>query len=94
MTRTLGDHRVHTAPPPEPKGTQSSRFGHYKRPNADAAKRGAKEALKAAGTLRPSRRSRHVGRAFTALRDYLEPFTCLDGVLDPVFNRIHGMAVE
>ncbi len=93
VTRTLGDHRVHTAPPPEPKGTQSSRFGHYKRPNADAAKRGAKEALKAAGTLppkpaKPARRS-----AFTALRDYLEPFTCLDGVLDPVFNRIHGMAV-
>jgi hypothetical protein len=92
VTRTLGDHRVHTAPPPGPKGTQSSRFGH-KRPNADAARRGAYKTLKEAGTLppkpaKPARRS-----AFTALRDYLEPFTCLDGVLDPVFNRIHGMAV-
>ena len=96
VTRTLGDHRVHTAPPPRPKGTRSSR-SHYKRPNkrpnANAARQGAKRALKKAGKL-PPKPAKPAGRsAFTALRYYLEPFTCLDGVLDPVFNRIHGMAV-
>jgi hypothetical protein len=93
VTRTLGDYRVHTAPPPGPKGTQSSRFGHYKRRNANAAKRGAKRALEEAGTLPPKPAKPELRSAFTALRDYLEPFTCLDGVLDPVFNRIHEAAV-
>ena len=94
VTRTLGDHRVHTAPPPGPKGRQSWRSGHHKRrPNANAARRAAKIELKKAGKL-PPKPAKPAGRsAFTALRYYLEPFTCLDGVLDPVFNRIHGMAV-
>lgn len=47
----VGPYRVHTAPAPPPKGKGHSTFGHYKRPNADPARRGAYGSLKKAGML-------------------------------------------
>jgi hypothetical protein len=77
----------HTEPAPPPIGTRHSTFGRSRRANADYAKRRAKGAIKPPPTKPVSR------EASTALRDYLEPFTCLSGMLDPVFNRIHDTAV-
>jgi hypothetical protein len=80
-TGTLGDRRVHTTPPPPSKVRKYSPSGYYsRRPNKDLARRNAIKTAK-----KTERRD-----AATSRRDHIEPFTC---PLDPVFNRIHDIAV-
>jgi len=47
----IGPYEVRTAPPPPPKGKGLSTFGHYKRPDAEPARRGAYRTLEKAGML-------------------------------------------
>src|SRR4051812_33853593 len=47
----IGSYEVRTAPPPPPKGKGLSTFGHYKRPDAEPARRGAYRTLEKAGML-------------------------------------------
>jgi hypothetical protein len=85
VTGTLNGRSVHTAPPPPSEVRKNSPSGYYsRRPNNKLARRNAiKTAMKA------ERRD-----AVTSRRAYLEPFKYLDGLLDPVFNRIHETAVD
>jgi hypothetical protein len=48
---TVGPHRVHTEPPPPPRKPHHKTYAHARRPNSNAARRGAYNALKNAGKL-------------------------------------------
>jgi hypothetical protein len=51
LSVTVGPHRVHTEAPPPPSKMRRKTYAHAKRPNADAARRGAYKSLKDAGML-------------------------------------------
>jgi hypothetical protein len=51
LSTTVGPHWVHTEPPPPPRKPHHKTYAHARRPNADAARRGAYKTLKKAGML-------------------------------------------
>ena len=80
----VGPYRVHTAPAPPPKGKGHSTFGHYKRPNADPARRGAYGSLKKAGML-PVIKPDDIGRSQTSQGAPLQR-----GIFGSVYDSIVG----